>query len=285
MGHALLFVTADGRQHPLIVSGDDLFEIGQIFLVIREDLPAQYRGSLLHIVLQDFPQLGNIVVFCQLLQHGHILIHAAVEAVVQIQHIGDASAHAGCKVFARSAKNDGAAAGHIFQTVVTAALRHQGCAGIADAEAFSRDAVEIGLAGRRSKEGDVAHNYILFRLKGAVFVRKDNEFAAGQTLAETVVGVAGQADGNAFGQEGAEGLASASAGIDHKGVVRQGIAEVLGHLGTQDGAEGPVGGRDLQGGFVVSDGPAARLFSEKTAEGRLFLLQISCKGICFFFPC
>ena len=279
MRHALLFVPADGGQHPLIILRNDLFKAGKIVCEAGENFPAECRSSLAHIVLQDLPQLRNIIVLCQFLQDGHILVHAAVKAVVQVEDIGDAPAHACGEVFARCAENDRTAAGHVFEAMVPAALRHQGGAGIADAEALSRYAVEIGFAGRGPEEGDVAHDDITVRLKGAVLVRNDNELAAGKALAEAVVGVAGQADGDALRQKGPEGLAASAAGVDDKGVVRQGIAEVFGHLGAEDGPEGAVRGGDLQGGLVVSDHPAARLVAGKSAQGCLFFLQISCEGL------
>ena len=65
-------------------------------------------------------------------------------------------------------------------------------------------------------------------LKGAVLGRIDNQLAAGQALAEIVVGVALQLQGQPLGDEGAEGLAAAAGALDREGVVRQGCCRRAG---------------------------------------------------------
>ena len=58
-------------------------------------------------------------------------------------------------------------------------------------------------------------------VEGAVLGRIDHQLAAGEALAEVVVGVPLQLQGQALGQEGAEGLAAAAGTLDGEGVLRQ----------------------------------------------------------------
>ena len=55
-------------------------------------------------------------------------------------------------------------------------------------------------------EDSVADQEVVMRLEAGLGRRVDDQFAAGQTLADVVVGLAPQFQGDAVGQEGAEPL-------------------------------------------------------------------------------
>ena len=137
----------------------------------------------------------------------------------RIQHIGDTAAHPGSEVFAGSAENDGAPAGHIFAAVVAAALGNSDSARVAHAEAFAGDAVDIGFAARRTVERHIADDDIIFGGKGGCRIGTDNQFAARKSLAEIVIGIADKLHGHALRNEGAEGLPTAAVTADDIGVI------------------------------------------------------------------
>ena len=67
--------------------------------------------------------------------------------------------------------------------------------------------------------------------------RADDDAAARQALADIVVAVADQVEGDAARQEGAEGLAGRAGQLDRDRVVLQAlVAEALGDLARQHGA-------------------------------------------------
>ena len=70
-----------------------------------------------------------------------------------------------------------------------------------------------------------------------VLRRADDDAAARKALADIVVAVADQLEGDAARQEGAEGLAGGAGQLHRDGVVRQALVAVaLGDLARQHGA-------------------------------------------------
>ena len=125
-------------------------------------------------------------------QADHVLVHTLVEVPVLVQHIGDAAAHTGGKVLAGLAQYDHRAAGHVLAAVVAHTLDNGHSAGVAHAEALAGHAVDKGLAAGSAVQRHVADNDILAAVKGDFLGRIHDELAAGQALAEIVVGVAHQ---------------------------------------------------------------------------------------------
>ena len=96
---------------------------------------------------------------------------------------------------------------------------------------------------------------------GAAERGPDDQAAARQALAQVVVGVALQAQGDAAGQEGAEALPGRAGEGDVDGAVGQaGAAVAAGHLGPEQGADRPVDVADRHGDLdrdgVVEGRPA-----------------------------
>ena len=89
--------------------------------------------------------------------------------------------------------DDDDAAGHVLAAVVARALDHRDGAGVAHREALARDAAEVALARDRAVQHRVAdHDRVLGRRPCSASRRPDDQLAARQTLADVVVGVAGQ---------------------------------------------------------------------------------------------
>src|SRR5262249_60246025 len=85
------------------------------------------------------------------------------EAAVEIQQVGEATAHAGAEVPACAAEHDDAAPGHVLAAVVADALDHRLGAAVAHAEALARDALEVRLSPGRPVQHHVAGHDVLGR--------------------------------------------------------------------------------------------------------------------------
>ena len=75
---------------------------------------------------------------------------------------------------------------------------------IAHGKALAGHAAEIALARDGAIKHGVTGNDAFFRLRGGVFRRADDDFAAGQALAHVVVGLAGKIERDAVRKPGAE---------------------------------------------------------------------------------
>ena len=202
----------------------------------------------MYIIGQDFFQFLNIVFIPELLQLDHVFVDPAVEAVVPVQDIGDAAAHAGRKVLARAAKKHRSAACHIFQAMVAAAFRHSGGAGVPDAETLTGHAANIGCAGSRPVQGHVADDTVFRGFEPAAFRRAHDQSASREPLAEAIIGVSPELDGQAVGNESPERLAAASFTMNQEAVRGQIFAAAAvsaDDFRPQDGPESPVRRADV----------------------------------------
>src|SRR5690606_20512750 len=164
---------------------------------------------------------------------------AGVDVVaVQVDDVGDTAGHARREVAAGLAEDDRVTAGHVLAAVVAHALGDDERPGVADAEPLADLAAQEHLAaGGTVGEGVAGDDAVLGEVVGAA-VGTDNDPAAGQALADVVVGVALQPEGDTARDEGAEGLAGRAGEGDVDGVVGQtGAAELPGHLVAEHGAD------------------------------------------------
>ena len=112
--------------------------------------------------------------------------------------------------------------------------------GISHAETLSGHAVDIGLAAGGSIERHVSYYNIFILFKVHASGRIDDQFSAGQSLAEVIVAVPLQLQGQSLGDEGSEALSSGALALHGKGVLFQAFRIPLRDLGTEHGAEGTV---------------------------------------------
>ena len=95
-----------------------------------------------------------------------------------------------------------------------------------------------------------------------LFGRIDDDLAAGQALAEVIVGVAFQDEGHASGHERAEALAGAAGEMNLDGVLGQALGALApGDFAADDGADDAVDVADGQRGqrpFPCARWPARR---------------------------
>ena len=115
-------------------------------------------------------------------------------------------------------------------------------AGIAHREAFAGDAPEIALAGNGAVKHRIADDDVFIGLKQAFLWRINDQAAAGQPLADVVVGVAFELERDPTGQPGAEALPGVALHGNVDGVVGQALVAVTPcDLARQHGADGAVG--------------------------------------------
>src|SRR5258708_7967227 len=177
------------------------------------------RDELLH--------LGDLDAGLELLDADHLGVDAFGEVAALVEHVGDAAGHAGAEVAAGAAEDDDAAAGHVFAAVVADALDDGVDAGVADGEALAGHAAEINLAGGGAVEGDVADDHVVLGLEGGGGGRVDDDLAAGEALADVVVGVALDGERHAARHERAEALAGGPFEVDADGVGGHALGAVL----------------------------------------------------------
>src|SRR5438445_78868 len=137
-----------------------------------------------------------------------------MEVAAFIQYIGNAAGHAGSEIAPGGADDHDPAAGHVFAAMIADRFDDGVDAAVADAEPFAGHAANVGLAARRAIEGDVAGDNIFLRHEGRSFGWIDNYFAAGETFAEIIVGVAFQNPSHAVGHKSAEALAGGTFEMD-----------------------------------------------------------------------
>ena len=197
--------------------------------------------------------------------------------MLPVQDVGYTAAHARGEVLAGHAQDHRAAAGHVLQAVVSAALRHRQRPGIPDAEALSGDAADIGFAGCGTVQGHVPEDDIVVGGVSRVIRRGDHQLSSGKPLSEAVIRIALQADRQSLRDKGSEGLSSAAGAFHRDRVLRQPVSVPPCDLAAQDGAEGAVDAGDL-GLDPDLPGSAALLpavLSLQTVQGRqqqLFVL-------------
>ena len=109
-------------------------------------------------------------------------------------------------------------------------------------------APEVAFAPDGAVEHGVTDEDVVVGIEAALGRRGDDQPPPGQALAHVVVGLPGQDQGDAVGQERPKALPPRAVGLDDNGVVRQpGVAVAPGHLARQHGPDGAV--RVADGGF------------------------------------
>ena len=145
------------------------------------------------------------------------------------------------------AEHDHAPAGHVLAPVVADPLGDRQRARVADAEALADHAAQEDLAARRAVGDDVAGDHLLLGGERRRRRRAHDQAAAGQALAEVVVGVAGEAHRHAARHERPEALPGRPGELDVDRAVGQPLAvPALGDLVPEHRADGAVDVADRQ---------------------------------------
>ena len=138
-----------------------------------------------------------------------------------VEHEGQAAAHAGGEVAAGRADDDGDAAGHVFAAVVAGPFDDGLRAAVANAETLAGPAAEKRPPAGGAIKGDVADQDVVLGDEGRARGREDDDLAAGKALADVIVGVAFEGQGDAAREERAEALAGRAVELELDRVVGQ----------------------------------------------------------------
>ena len=149
----------------------------------------------------------------------HAGIAALLETPVDVQDVGEATAHPRSDVAPGAAEDDHDAAGHVLERVVAGTLDHRPRAAVANREPFAGDATYEELARRCSVEQHVAGDDIVVGLTASVVRGNDNDPSAAEALAAPVVDLAVDGDGDAAGEPRAQRLPGAALEVDADGVI------------------------------------------------------------------
>ena len=159
----------------------------------------------------------------------------------------DAAAHAGGEVAAGRADDDGDAAGHVLAAVVAGPFDDGLRPAVADAEPLAGPAAEERPAARRPVERDVADQDVVLGDEPRRPGREDDDLAAGEPLADVVVGVALERQRDPARHERAEALAGRAGELELDRVVGQaGAAVPPRQLAAEDRADRAVDVADRQ---------------------------------------
>src|SRR5262249_1115884 len=193
-----------GRVGVVSVAGDELMQplrvlAGHVAHDVDEtvalEIAALVGETLHHLLLgRDRSQVD----------HGEVA--APLEGAVLVEYVGDATRHAGRKVAARDTDHHHHATGHVFTAVVTGTLNHRHRARVAHGKALAGNAAEVALSRDRPVEHRVADNDALLGHNAGAGMGPHDQFAAGKSLADVVVGLTDEVERDAVCQPGAEAL-------------------------------------------------------------------------------
>src|ERR1051325_6911883 len=232
---------ADGGEHAFVVLGHDLDEFRHHLFPLREHLQGALALGVLGVTFDHLLYFLDLLFVLEFFEPGHLFVAARREIAGLVEDVGDAPGHARGKIAPGRAEDDDAAPGHVFATVITDGFDDGVDAAVTHAEAFAGHASNVSLAGRSAVEGDVAGDDVRLGHEGGASGRIKDDFPAGQTFAEIIVGVALQNPGQAPGHEGAETLAGRAFEMDADGVFGQALhAVAAGDFAAEDGADDAV---------------------------------------------
>jgi len=134
--------------------------------------------------------------------------------------------------------------------MVAHALHHRIGATVAHAEALAANPAEVRLARGCSIKRDVADDDVFFRHEGCRFRREHHDLSTRQTLADVIVGIALERQGDPARNEGTKALSGGAIEMDLDGVVRQTIPTMpTGQFVAKNRAHGTIDVADRQGEF------------------------------------
>ena len=208
----MFFDLAEAFQHALVVTREDLEELRQLGIPVGEQVLATRRAGELDMLFDFRLHIGDVRITAldEAVEVDHVLVEAFFEKSVEVVDIGHAARHACSEVASGRAENDHLSARHVFAAVVAHAFDDGFDARVADAEAFACDAVDVGFAGSRAVEGDIADEDVVFGGKERSAGRVDRDLGAGEAFADIVVGVALEGEGHAWWAERGERLTGAA---------------------------------------------------------------------------
>ena len=154
--------------------------------------------------------------------------------MIHIQYVCNSAGHTCRKISAGRSQNNGTAAGHIFQAMITAAFYNCRHTRITNTKALSGNAFNVAFSRCRAIQYDITDNNILARTERYILRRRKNQLAAGQSLSETVIGISFQPNRQSLWNKSTEGLTTASGRLHRHRIVCQPITETSCNFRTQN---------------------------------------------------
>mmetsp|Transcript_100539 Transcript_100539/g.288012 ORF Transcript_100539/g.288012 Transcript_100539/m.288012 type:complete len:1151 (+) Transcript_100539:506-3958(+) len=233
----------------LVVHRHDLDELRAAGAPVVQHVLRHARARVVDVRLKVTPYLLLLLLRLDLLERDHPHVTPVRELALRVDHVRDATGHAGGEVAPGLAQAHHAAARHVLAAVVPHPLHHRDGARVAHREALAGDPPEVRLAPRGAVQAHVAHHDVVLRHKALgqhLVIRVHRDLSAREALAHAVVRVAGHVKEDALGEGEAQGLAAVPVELDVDGAVRQPLLAVaFAHLVREHGAQsaGEVVGR------------------------------------------
>src|SRR5438105_8299847 len=244
-------MTRDQQMQPLLVMAGH---------VLQNFDPAM-RFEILRVMIDA---LAHLLLVRHWLELDHGEVAARFEATVLVEHIGDTAGHPGREIAAGLAEDHDDAAGHVLAAMVAGALDDGDSAGITHREALPGDAAEITFALDRAIEHRIADDDRFLRHNARVGGGADDDSAAGEALADVIVGVAFELERHAARKPRAEALAGSAGEFHVDGVGRESLVPIpfrnfagehrpRGSIGILDRGDDPDGSAMLERSLSLRD--------------------------------
>lgn len=190
----------------LVVNRQDLDEPGKGAVEVDQDAGRKLGASVVVVILDETAEVGNFLGVLNGASLHHFGVELGEEVLVDVKDVGDTTRHTGSEVAASAAKNDDAATSHVLATVVTNTLNDSGGTGVADGETLSSNTTEEGSTAGSTIQADVANENVLLSLEDGRARRVHDQATTRQALADIVVGITLELQGDTRSEESTEGL-------------------------------------------------------------------------------
>src|SRR5450755_427296 len=168
------------------------FDESRVYVVpVIENPLGATAASQVHVARNKIADNLHILTFKQRFEVNGVEVAAFLSEIhALVENIGDAAAHASGKISAARTEHQHQPVCHVLAAMIANPFDDCGRAGIAHGKAFTGDAVKEGFAAGRAVERNIANQDIFLGSEAGILRRIDNDPAAGQALADVVVGLA-----------------------------------------------------------------------------------------------
>src|SRR5262249_17795478 len=216
-----------GNEYPLVVARHDLHEARLHVDPVAQDAGGVGRSGQLDVAPDQVAYEADLVGLVEPLDVDHAEVATPPEIALDVQHVRDATGHAGAEIPPGAAEHDAPAARHGLAAVVADALDDRVNPAVAHAEPLPGHATHERFAAGRAVEGDVADDDVVLGDERALLRREDDERAAREPLAPVVIGVALEREADAARDESAQALPGGAGEVNLDRIVGKPLAAPL----------------------------------------------------------
>src|ERR1017187_4365759 len=149
------------------------------------------------------------------------------EVSALVKNVGDTATHASGEISAAGPEHQNQALGHIFAAVVADSLDYRSRSGVANRKPLARDPIEKRFTTGCAVEGNITNQNIVLGGETGPSRRIGNQASAGQPLANIIIALAFECEGNSLGQKCAHALPRRSVEMNANRIVRQSMGAFL----------------------------------------------------------